>query len=109
MWLPLIFFMQLKLRQVQIGIHSEETLDYKARLFINGRHVAHVSNTGQGEMTNISLADIKYKALLKEAEAYVQTLPPYHTDDKELFPNGIPWALDFWCDMQAEKTKAIQF
>src|SRR5436189_314696 len=89
---------QIELKQIKLGIHSEETLDYKAVLYVNGTAAAYVSNTGQGGETRIDHMHGIGRDLIKQAEQYVTTLPP------EPSPYGdINMTLDFWCDIEARK------
>lgn len=87
--------MKLELKNVRLGIHSEETTDYKATLFVDGVAAALVSNTGHGGQTDIFKLD---KELVEQAEQYAKTLPPVIVDGLTL-----DMTLDFWCDQAAEQ------
>ncbi len=44
------------LENIRRGIHSEETPDYTANLFCNGKKIGTVSNRGDGGATNFSIS-----------------------------------------------------
>lgn len=68
--------MQIELRNVKIGPNSEETTNFRADIFINGKKAGYCSNYGHGGPTDFHAYDDAGKELIKEAEAYAKTLPP---------------------------------
>ena len=54
---------------------SEETNCFQADLFINGKKIAYVKNTGQGGPTDYGVHDFKLQSVLREAEQFCLSLP----------------------------------
>lgn len=54
---------------------SEETNCFQADLFINGKKIAYVKNTGQGGCTDYGVHDFKLQSVLREAEQFCLSLP----------------------------------
>ena len=68
--------MKLELKNVKINeAFSEETLMFKADLFVNGKKVAYAHNDGRGGCTFYREYSIELRPVLKEAEDYCKTLP----------------------------------
>lgn len=59
---------------------SEETNAFTADLFVNGKKLCYVKNSGQGGCTDYHVHDFKNHDYLKEVETYCRLLPPviYH-------------------------------
>jgi hypothetical protein len=67
--------MKLELKNVKINeAFSEETLMFKADLFVNGKKVGYASNDGHGGCTSYNAYENQREELAK-AEAYALTLP----------------------------------
>ena len=60
---------------------SEETNCFQADLFINGKKIAYVKNTGQGGSTDYHVHDFKLQSVLREAEQFCLTLPKEKISD----------------------------
>jgi len=58
------------LKKVRYGIHSEETVDFMAELYCDGRRIATVENDGHGGAT-FARYDSENFAFAKEVEAAV--------------------------------------
>lgn len=56
---------------------SEETEAFTADLWINGKKIAYCKNDGQGGCTYYNTYDPSLRPLLKEAEEFCKSLPPY--------------------------------
>lgn len=70
--------MKIELKKIEFNERmSEETNCFSADLYINGKHVGEASNHGHGGPTNYQSFTDEGHALIKEAEAYCKTLPPY--------------------------------
>jgi hypothetical protein len=68
--------MKLELKNVKINeAFSEETLMFKADLFVNGKKVAYAENDGRGGCTYYNVYSVELRPILKEAEDYCKTLP----------------------------------
>ena len=59
------------LKNVRFGIHSEETADFTANLYCDGKRIAFVSNNGQGGATNVYYAP-ENRDSAREAEEAVR-------------------------------------
>lgn len=69
--------MTIELRNIQIHDRmSEETTAFTASLYIDNKKIGWAKNTGQGGCTTYGADDHKDYALIKEAEAYCEGLPP---------------------------------
>jgi hypothetical protein len=67
--------MKIQLKNVKINdSFSEETICFKADLFVNGKKIAHAENDGRGGCTFIYAYPEK-KSELAEVEKYCKTLP----------------------------------
>lgn len=60
---------------------SEETNCFQADLFINGKKIAYVKNTGQGGSTDYGVLDFKFHSVLREAEAYCNSQPMKRSEE----------------------------
>jgi hypothetical protein len=68
--------MKLELKNVKFyESMSEETNCFQADLFINGKKIAYVKNTGQGGCTDYHVIDFKLQNVLREAEQFCLSLP----------------------------------
>jgi hypothetical protein len=68
--------MKLELKNVKINeAFSEETLMFKADLYVNGKKVAYANNDGRGGCTFYNAYSQELRPLLAQAEAYCITLP----------------------------------
>lgn len=68
--------MKIELKNVKINLaFSEETVMFKADVYVNGVKTAYANNDGHGGSTFYSAYDGSKRALLKEAEDFCQTLP----------------------------------
>ena len=68
--------MKLELKNVKFyESMSEETNCFQADLFINGKKIAYVKNTGQGGCTDYHVIDFKQNDILREAEQHFLSLP----------------------------------
>ena len=68
--------MKLELKNVKFyESMSEETNCFQADLFINGKKIAYVKNTGQGGCTDYGVHDFKLHSVLREAESYFNSMP----------------------------------
>lgn len=70
--------MKIELKKIEFNERmSEETNCFSADLYINGKHIGEASNRGHGGPTDYHSINKEGHALIKEAEAYCKTLPPY--------------------------------
>jgi hypothetical protein len=68
--------MKLELKNVKINeAFSEETLMFKADLYVNGKKVGYANNDGRGGCTFYNAYSIELRPLLTQAEEYCKTLP----------------------------------
>jgi hypothetical protein len=90
--------MKVELKNVKLNMaFSEETICFKADLYIDGESVAYASNDGRGGCTNYCVYSLKMLPLLQSTENYYKTLPStFHTfGDKTL---EIKSSLENWID-----------
>jgi hypothetical protein len=90
--------MKLELKNVKINeAFSEETLMFKADLFVNGKKVAYAENDGRGGCTFYNTYSQDLRPLLKEAEEFVKALPStFHTYGERTIE--IKSNLEHWID-----------
>jgi hypothetical protein len=68
--------MKLELKNVKINeAFSEETLMFKADLYVNGKKVAYAENDGRGGCTFYREYSRELRPILEQAQAYCKTLP----------------------------------
>ena len=68
--------MKLELKNVKINeAFSEETLMFKADLYVNGKKVAYANNDGRGGCTFYREYSRELRPIIEQAEAYCKTLP----------------------------------
>lgn len=68
--------MKLELKNININLaFSEETIMFKADLYVNGKKVAYAHNDGRGGCTFYREYSRELRPLLEQAEAYCKTLP----------------------------------
>jgi len=74
--------MKLELKNVKFyESMSEETNCFQADLFINGKKIACVKNSGQGGCTDYHVLDFSQQQILRDAEAYCKGLPKKKSED----------------------------
>jgi hypothetical protein len=90
--------MKLELKNVKINeAFSEETLMFKADLYVNGKKVAYANNDGRGGCTFCREYSIELRPILAQAEAYCKTLPStFHTYGSKTIE--IKSNLEHWID-----------
>jgi hypothetical protein len=90
--------MKLQLKNVKINeAFSEETLMFKADLYVNGKKVAYANNDGRGGCTFYREYSRELSLLLKQAEDYCKTLPSkFHTYGEKTLE--IKSTLENWID-----------
>ena len=92
--------MKIELKQVKYYERlSEETNCFTAFVYVDGIKCASAENRGYGGNTDIWPLDIKYKELVKQAEEFCKTLPPYVFSDGDT----MPYRLDTLVDELVEK------
>jgi len=71
-----LYIMKFELKNIKFyESMSEETNCFQADLFINGKKIAYVKNTGQGGCTDYGVHDFKLQNVLRVAELYCLSLP----------------------------------
>jgi hypothetical protein len=95
--------MKLELKNIKFSERqSKETNCFVADLYIDGKKVAYVENSGEGGQTNISPYCALDRLTLKEAEAYCKTLPDEHG-----FKMNLEYKVDLlfedWLQAKSEK------
>jgi hypothetical protein len=103
--------MKLQLKNVKINeAFSEETLMFKADLFVNGKKVAYAENDGRGGCTYYNVYSRELRPILEQAEAYCKTLPSkFHTYGEKTIE--IKSNLEHWIDdvvYEISNNKAIE-
>jgi len=74
--------MKVELKNVKVNLEfSEETIMFRAVLYINNKPAAYCENDGHGGSTHYHAIDQRGKELLKEFEAYVDLLPERNCGD----------------------------
>ena len=92
--------MKIELKQVKhYERFSEETNCFSAFIYVDGIKCASAENRGVGGNTDIWPLDIKFKDLVKEADDFCKSMPPY------VFNDGIilPYTLEIFVDELLEK------
>ena len=79
---------------------SEETLCFEAKVYVDGKKLGDVSNSGRGGCTSIYVAP-ENREWFKQVEAYCLTLPAVKFDDTLL-----PMDFEFLIDTLASKKVA---
>ena len=90
--------MKLQLKNVKINeAFSEETLMFKADLYVNGKKVAYANNDGRGGCTFYREYSRELRPIIEQAEAYCKTLPSkFHTYGEKTLE--IKSNLEHWID-----------
>jgi hypothetical protein len=90
--------MKLELKNVKINeAFSEETLMFKADLFVNGKKVAYAENDGRGGCTFYREYSRELRPIIAQAEEYCKTLPStFHTYGERTIE--IKSNLEHWID-----------
>jgi len=94
--------MKLELKKIKIGPGSEETTQFTAELYVNGKLAAHCDNSGKGGCTDIRAYEPGQRELVAQAEAFCKTLPPV----KSSFGGEYPMDLEGWVDEQVYKAES---
>lgn len=90
--------MKLELKNIKLNMgFSEETICFKADLYVNGKKVAYASNDGRGGCTHYNVYSAELRPLLKQAEDYCKSLPStLSTYGEKTFE--IKSCLELWID-----------
>ena len=72
---------------------SEETNCFFAELYINGKKVGYVKNTGQGGQTHYNGYTKEDNETIREAEVYCKTLPKVKYGNSE-WENSLEYVID---------------
>jgi hypothetical protein len=87
--------MKIELKQVKYYERlSEETNCFSAFVYVDGIKCASAENRGVGGNTDIWALDIKYKEIVKKAEEFCKTLPPYVFSDGDTMPYTLETLVD---------------
>ena len=100
--------MKLELKNVKINLEfSEETIMFKADLYVNGKKCAYADNDGRGGCTFYREYSRELRPLLEQAEAYCKTLPSkfitYGERSIEIKSTLEHWIDELVCDMSNKK------
>lgn len=100
--------MKLELKNIKFyESMSEETNCFQADLFINGKKIAYVKNTGQGGPTDYGVHDFKLQNVLREAEQFCLTLPKEQISDTFEFQPTLESKIDdlfeAWLKVKGDK------
>ncbi len=91
--------MKLELKNIKLGPGSEETTQFTAKLYVNGKFAAYCDNAGKGGSTDVRAYEPQERELTAQAEAYCKTLPPLKLGGG----SSIPMNLEHWVDEQVWK------
>jgi hypothetical protein len=74
--------MKLELKNIKFSeAMSEETYAFTADLFVNGKKIAYCKNNGHGGCTSYNPYDADTRVILKQADAYAESLPEVKYDE----------------------------
>jgi hypothetical protein len=94
-------FMKLELKKIKVNLaFSEETTQFMADIFFNGKKIGYAKNDGQGGCTDYHPYEGQREAM-REAEEYAKTLPSlfYEFGGEK---REIKMSLENWIDKQIE-------
>ena len=100
--------MKLELKNVKFyESMSEETNCFQADLFINGKKIAYVKNSGQGGCTDYGVHDFSQQQVLRDAEAFCLKLPKEKISETFDFQPTLESKIDdlfeAWLKVKADK------
>lgn len=90
--------MKLELKSIKLGPGSEETTQFTAKLYVEGKFAAYCDNAGKGGSTDVRAYEPQERELTAQAEAYCKTLPP-----KVYSWGNVDMNLENWVDEQVWK------
>jgi hypothetical protein len=74
--------MKIELKKIKLNLEfSEETLMYRADIYIDGYHAGYCENDGHGGCTSYHWLDQKGKDLIIKAQNYVELMPEKNYGD----------------------------
>lgn len=74
--------MKIELKKIKLNLEfSEETLMFKADIYIDGYHAGYCENDGHGGCTNYHWLDQKGKDLIIKAQSHVELMPEKNYGD----------------------------
>ncbi len=94
--------MKLELKKIKLGPGSEETTQFTAELYVDGKLAAHCDNAGKGGSTDIRAYEKHERELVEKAETFCNTLPPLKLGSG----TSIPMNLEHWVDEQVWKVES---
>jgi hypothetical protein len=101
--------MKVTLKNVKINLSfSEETIMFKADLYINGKKVGYCENGGKGGSTHYSHYDENGRKVIKECEDYFKTLPNVVYDFGDI-PQSLDGAIDDIIDNMVNEKEKLKF
>ena len=87
--------MKIELKQIRHYERlSEETNCFSAFIYVDGIKCASAENRGVGGNTDVWPLDIKYKEIVKQADEFCKTLPPYVFSDGDTMPYTLESLVD---------------
>ena len=100
--------MKIELKNIRVNeSFSEETMCFKADIFINGKKIGYAKNDGRGGCTNYDVYNSNNRHVLREAEAYAKTLPKISNPYGEPFDSNLEWVIDLAIEKHlTEKNRA---
>ncbi|TXJ24886.1 MAG: hypothetical protein E6Q24_15170 [Chitinophagaceae bacterium] len=102
--------MEIELRKIYISHQfSEESLAFTANLYIDGRKIGYVSNDGKGGSTSYEADHPDDRPLLRAADEYCKTLPPWKLDDEVSVPMNLEYFIDRKIDEYATQEELKRF
>lgn len=86
--------MKIEVKNIKVNMmFSEETICFKADLYLDGKKVGHCENDGHGGDTNYYGTKQFFSDDIKKMEEYCKTLPKIKYGDNE-WENSLSWFID---------------
>ena len=96
--------MKIEVKNIKINkMFSEETICFKADVYINGKKIAYAENDGHGGSTFYNAYDMNGREILRQAEEYTKTLPSVKFEIGDRV-HEIPMTLDLFIDEKINDT-----
>lgn len=107
--------MKLEIKNIRyFPTRSEETNNFTADIYVDGKKIGSADNDGQGGCTNYWVVKNELVGQLKAAEKYAESLPPikstFGKDEKEFeIKSNLEWVIDFAVGDFIEKKEKAKF
>jgi hypothetical protein len=96
--------MKIEVKNIKTNMaFSEETICFKADVYVDGKKVAYAENNGHGEFTNVRPYGIEHKQVFKDAMEYLSSKGTSKYEEIYSLENFVDDAINSYVDEKENK------